>query len=62
MKAYMQPELAQKLSDSVQTLREGDIIDAKVLAVENNALYLDIGPRKTGIVYGVESSKTLKMS
>jgi len=54
MKAYMQPELAQKLSDSVQTLREGDIIDAKVLAVENNALYLDIGPRKTGIVYGVE--------
>ncbi len=50
----MQTELAQKLSDSVQTLREGDIIDAKVLAVENNALYLDIGPRKTGIVYGVE--------
>jgi len=61
MKAYMQPELAQKLSDSVQTLREGDIIDAKVLAVENNALYLDIGPRKQ-VLFMALNIKTLKMS
>ncbi|GMX58936.1 MAG: hypothetical protein MCSN_5900 [Candidatus Microsyncoccus archaeolyticus] len=50
----MQAELMQKLNDTVQTLREGDIVDAKVLAIENNALYLDIGPRKTGIIYGAE--------
>ncbi len=50
----MQAELIQKLNDMMQTLREGDIVDAKVLAIENNALYLDIGPRKTGIIYGAE--------
>jgi len=50
----MQAELMQKLNDAVQTLRDGDIVDAKVLAIENNALYLDIGPRKTGIIYGAE--------
>ncbi|MDD3170543.1 MAG: S1 RNA-binding domain-containing protein [Candidatus Paceibacterota bacterium] len=50
----MQAELMQKLNDAVQTLREGDLVDAKVLAVENNTLYLDVGPRKTGIVYGAE--------
>jgi small subunit ribosomal protein S1 len=50
----MQSELMQKLNDSVQTLREGDIVDVKVLAIENNALYLDVGPRKTGILYGAE--------
>ncbi len=50
----MQAELMQKLNDAVQTLREGELVDAKVLAVENNTLYLDVGPRKTGIVYGAE--------
>ncbi|MDD5568946.1 MAG: S1 RNA-binding domain-containing protein [Candidatus Pacebacteria bacterium] len=50
----MQNELLQKLTDSVQILRAGDIIDGRVLAIENLAIFLDIGPRKTGIIYGSE--------
>ncbi|MFA5013532.1 MAG: S1 RNA-binding domain-containing protein [Candidatus Paceibacterota bacterium] len=50
----MQNETLQKLTDSVQILRAGDIIDGKVLAIENLAIFLDIGPRKTGLIYGAE--------
>jgi len=50
----MQNETLQKLTDNVQIPRNGEIIDGKILAIENLAMYLDIGPRKTGIIYGAE--------
>ncbi|MDD5098233.1 MAG: S1 RNA-binding domain-containing protein [Candidatus Pacebacteria bacterium] len=50
----MQNETLQKLTDHVQVPRNGEIIDGKILAIENLAMYLDIGPRKTGIIYGIE--------
>ncbi len=50
----MQNETLQKLTDNVQIPRNGEIIDGKILAIENSAMYLDIGPRKTGIIYGSE--------
>ena len=50
----MQNETLQKLTDNVQIPRSGEIVDGKILAIENSAMYLDIGPRKTGIIYGSE--------
>jgi small subunit ribosomal protein S1 len=50
----MQNETLQKLTDHVQIPRNGEIIDGKILAIENLSMYLDIGPRKTGIIYGSE--------
>ncbi|HOS88356.1 MAG TPA: S1 RNA-binding domain-containing protein [Candidatus Pacearchaeota archaeon] len=50
----MQNETLQKLINSVQILRAGDIVDGRVLAIENLAIFLDLGPRKTGIIYGAE--------
>lgn len=50
----MQNETLQKLTDSVHILRNGDIVDGRVLAIENLAIFLDLGPRKTGIIYGSE--------
>ena len=50
----MQNETLQKLTDNVQIPRNGEIVDGKILAIENSAMYLDIGPRKTGIIYGSE--------
>jgi len=54
IRRYMQNETLQKLTDNVQIPRNGEIIDGKILAIENLAMYLDIGPRKTGIIYGAE--------
>lgn len=50
----MQNETLQKLNDSVRILKTGDVIDGRVLAIENLAIYLDLGPTKTGIIYGAE--------
>mgnify|MGYP000850250215 CR=1 FL=1 len=50
----MENETLQKLTDAVSIPRSGDIIDGKILAIENLSMYLDIGPRKTGIIYGAE--------
>jgi len=50
----MQNETLQKLTDHVQVPRNGELVDGKILAIENLAMYLDIGPRKTGIIYGTE--------
>lgn len=46
--------LLQKLNDAVKVPRPGDIIGGTVLAIENLCIYLDIGPGKTGIIYGAE--------
>jgi len=50
----MQNETLQKLTDNVNIPRNGEIVDGKILAIENLAMYLDIGPRKTGLIYGAE--------
>lgn len=46
--------LLQKLNEAVKIPRPGDIIDGTILAIENLCIYLDIGPSKTGIIYGAE--------
>ncbi|MDD4662241.1 MAG: S1 RNA-binding domain-containing protein [Candidatus Pacebacteria bacterium] len=46
--------LLQKLNDAVKVPRPGDIINGTVLAIENLCIYLDIGPAKTGVIYGSE--------
>jgi small subunit ribosomal protein S1 len=46
----MQEELEQK----IKVPRPGDIVDGKVLAIENLCIFLDIGPGKTGVIYGSE--------
>ena len=50
----MQTETTQKLNDSVKVPRSGDIVKGKVLAIENFCIFLDIGPAKTGVIYGSE--------
>lgn len=50
----MQNETIQKLTESVKVPKHGDIVDAKVLAIENQALFADLGPGKVGIIYGWE--------
>lgn len=50
----MQNETLQKINDSVRILKAGDTISGKVLAIENLSIYLDLGPTKTGIIFGAE--------
>lgn len=50
----MQNETIQNYNDSVVVPKPGDIVDGKILAMENLSLFLDIGPGKTGIIYGSE--------
>lgn len=50
----MENQTLQKLNDTVSVPRPGELIDGKILAIENLSMYLDIGPRKTGIIYGAE--------
>jgi len=46
----MQDELEQKL----KVPKPGDIVNGKVLAIESLCIFLDIGPGKTGVIYGSE--------
>ncbi|MFA5228304.1 MAG: S1 RNA-binding domain-containing protein [Candidatus Paceibacterota bacterium] len=50
----MENQTLQKLNDLVSIPRPGELIDGKILAIENLSMYLDIGPKKTGIIYGAE--------
>jgi len=50
----MENQTLQKLNDTVSVPRPGEIVDGKILAIENLSMYLDIGPKKTGIIYGAE--------
>lgn len=50
----MENQTLQKLNDTVSVPRPGELIDGKILAIENLSMYLDIGPKKTGIIYGAE--------
>ena len=50
----MENQTLQKLSDAVSIPRPGEIIDGKIIAIESLSIYLDIGPKKTGIIYGAE--------
>ena len=36
------------------TIREEDIIEGVVVAIEKSALYVDLGIFGTGIIYGIE--------
>ncbi len=50
----MENQTLQKLNDAVSIPRPGEIIDGKIIAIESLSIYLDIGPKKTGIIYGAE--------
>ena len=41
-------------NNSIKTLRNGDIVEGKVIAKERSSVFLDLGPTGTGIVYGKE--------
>ena len=38
----------------IKPVKEGDIIEGVVLAETNTAVYVDLGPNRTGIIYGIE--------
>lgn len=40
--------------ESISFLRDGDLIEAKLLAKTGKAVYFDLGKFGTGIVYGLE--------
>jgi len=42
---------------SVNPLKEGEIVEGKVLGLGRSSLFLDLGPRGTGIIYGREYHK-----
>lgn len=50
----MQNDTLQNLTDEVKVPKAGEIIDGKVLAIENLCIFMDVGPGKTGIIYGAE--------
>lgn len=50
----MENQTLQKLNEAVSIPRPGELVDGKILAIENLSMYLDIGPKKTGIIYGAE--------
>lgn len=47
-------ELLKKSKDQTRIPKVGDLLDGTVLEIGNNAVYLDIGPTKTGIIIGIE--------
>lgn len=48
------PNTTQNKKDLTQPLRRGEVVEGKVIGMEKSALYLDLGPFGTGIIYGRE--------
>jgi ribosomal protein S1 len=42
------------LLDKMPAIKEDDIVEGAVLAITNTAVYVDLGPVGTGIIYGIE--------
>jgi ribosomal protein S1 len=42
------------LLDKMPAIKEDDIVEGTVLAITNTAVYVDLGPVGTGIIYGIE--------
>lgn len=47
-------EYTKMVLDSVKPIKEDDIVDGTVIAITPTAVYVDLGPIGTGIIYGIE--------
>lgn len=47
-------ELLKKAKDQPKAPKLGDLLEGRVIEIGGNAVYLDIGPTKTGIIIGTE--------
>lgn len=46
--------LEQKMIENSQILKKDDIIEGSVIIIDKSAVYVDLGPNGTGIIYGTE--------
>ncbi len=44
----------QKIIDNIKVINAGDILEGAILAMTNTAIYVDLAPNRTGIIYGIE--------
>lgn len=47
-------EYTQMVLNKITPIKEDDIVEGTVLAITNTAVYIDLGPIGTGIIYGIE--------
>ncbi len=47
-------EYTQMVLNKITPIKEDDIVEGTVLAITNTAVYVDLGPIGTGIIYGIE--------
>ncbi len=47
-------EYTKMILDKITPIKEDDIVEGSVLAITNTAVYVDLGPTGTGIIYGIE--------
>lgn len=47
-------EYTKMVLDKITLIKEDDIVEGPVLAITNTAVYIDLGPVGTGIIYGIE--------
>lgn len=47
-------EYTKMIMDKITPIKEDDIVEGPVLAITNTAVYIDLGPVGTGIIYGIE--------
>lgn len=47
-------EIVDKLLTNVKVLKVEDVVEGTVLALDKSAVYVDLGPNGTGIIYGIE--------
>ncbi len=45
---------ANKIMNEIKTLKNQDVVEGSVIAIERSAVYVDLGQFGTGIIYGVE--------
>lgn len=44
----------QMVLNNISPIKEGDVVEGPVLAITKNAVYIDLGARGTGRIYGIE--------
>jgi len=54
MRATVEAERIQKKNISIVPLKEGEIVEGKVIGLDRAAIFFDLGANGTGIIYGQE--------
>ncbi|MEK7482588.1 MAG: S1 RNA-binding domain-containing protein [Patescibacteria group bacterium] len=54
MRAVVEAEKIQKKNISIVPLKEGEIVEGKVIGLDRAAIFFDLGAAGTGIIYGQE--------